>query len=110
MNQPKIFYVILMTLFLVSCGSRQDVVYFQDADLAAVSRSIENYNPTIRPDDMLTIVVSALDQDLARPFNLPAVSFVGPDGLINPTAQQTYLVDANGNIEFPVLGTLKLGG
>ena len=111
MKQLQLLMTILvLSLVLASCGSRRDVVYFQDADLAEVSKSINNYNPTIRPDDMLTIVVSALDQDLARPFNLPAVSFVGTTGQVNPTALQSYLVDANGNIEFPVLGTIKLGG
>jgi polysaccharide export outer membrane protein len=35
---------------------------------------------------------------------------MGEGGDIGRTTQQTYLVDVNGNIEFPVLGTLKLGG
>lgn len=110
MKLPKIFSLILITVLLVSCGSRQDVVYFQDIDNALLTKSIQNYNPLIKPDDMLTITVSALDYDAVRPFNLPAVSLVDVNGQINQAAQQSYLVDYNGNIEFPVLGTLKLSG
>ena len=74
------------------------------------SRPINEYIPVIRPDDMLTITVSALDQDAVRPFNLPAVSLLGEGGDIGRATQQTYLVDANGNIDFPVLGKLKIEG
>tara|TARA_R110002073_G_scaffold72537_1_gene177525 strand:+ start:530053 stop:530799 length:747 start_codon:yes stop_codon:yes gene_type:complete len=100
----------MLSVILSSCGSRQDIVYFQNIDNLGSSKSIINYNPLIRPDDQLTIIVTALDQDLARPFNLPAISFVGANGDIGRSTQQTYLVDADGNIEFPVLGQLKLAG
>ena len=110
MKLPKLIAIVCLTLTIISCGSRQDVVYFQDIDNALLTKSIQNYNPLIKPDDMLTITVSALDYDAVRPFNLPAVSLVDANGQINQAAQQSYLVDYNGNIEFPVLGTLKLSG
>ncbi len=103
-----LFFGLLILLF--SCGSKQNIVYFQDVDLMGVSKSINTYNPIIRPDDMLTINVSALDQDAVRPFNLSAVTFVDGSGSLGRTAQQSYLVDSNGNIDFPVLGALKLAG
>ncbi len=115
-RMPKIFqlkkYLLFLSLsmLLFSCGSKKDIVYFQDVDLVGSSRSINNYIPTIRPDDMLTIVVSALDQDAVRPFNLASISFSTEDGGIGRAIQQNYLVDTNGNIDFPVLGTLKLAG
>ncbi len=99
-----------LSILLFSCGTKRDIVYFQDVDLMAVSKSINNYSPTIRPDDMLTIAVSALDQDAARPFNLPAITVVEEGGAVGRTTLQNYLVDPNGNIDFPVLGTLKLAG
>ena len=103
-----LFFMIIPILF--SCGTRKDVIYFQNVDEMAVSRPITNYSSVIQPDDMLTINVSALDYDAVRPFNLPAVSFIGEGGSIERSAQQYYLVDYNGNIEFPVLGTLKISG
>jgi len=106
----KLFIICLMLTILISCGSRQDIVYFQDADLAAISRPIENYSAIIKPDDALTITVSSLDSEGARPFNLTAVSYTDNIGDIGKTTLQSYLVDSNGNIDFPVLGTLKLAG
>jgi len=100
-----LFFSISM---LISCGSKRDIVYFQDVDSVGTSKSINNYISTIQPDDMLTIVVSALDQDAARPFNLTSVTY---DGFGTGRAtQQNYLVNSNGSIDFPVLGALKLEG
>ncbi len=109
-NLKRSLVIISAALFMLSCGSKQDIVYFQDADLASMSRPIKNYSPVIKPDDALTITVSALDVVSVRPFNLIAVAYAENDGEIGRTAMQSYLVDANGNIDFPVLGTLKLAG
>ena len=109
-NLKRYMSFMIVSFFLFSCGSKQDIVYFQDVDAVGSSRPINSYSPVIRSDDMLTITVSALDQDAVRPFNLNAVSFVGEAGAIGRTTQQTYLVDSDGNIDFPVLGTLKLAG
>ena len=105
----KLAFLVMLSGVL-SCGTRQDVVYFQNVDVNSASTSISNYSSTIKPADLLTITVSALDQDAVRPFNLRAVTFTDEDGNIGRSTIQTYLVDTNGNIEFPVLGTLKLAG
>ena len=115
-SNPKLLnlknHILLISFFilLISCGTKQDIVYFQDVDIVGSSNAIENYTPTIRTDDMLTITVSALDQDAARPFNLPMVAFSGDGADIGRATMQSYLVDSNGNIDFPVLGTIKLAG
>lgn len=109
-NKILSFISVLILVIVSSCASRSDIVYFQNVDENNNSVSLNSYSPTIRPDDILTITVSALDQDAARPFNLPTVAF-GTNGIqLGQQRQETYLVDTNGNIDFPVLGTLKLGG
>lgn len=102
--------MLALTATLFSCGSKKDIVYFQNIDLVGAKKSINKYTPTIKNDDMLTIIVSALDQDLARPFNLTTVSFAQNQNAYGRQTQQTYLVDSNGNIDFPVLGSVKLAG
>ncbi len=109
-SKMKLPLFIVAILLISSCGSRKDIEYFQNVDQIGSSKSITNYNPQIKPDDILTINVSALDLDAVRPFNLPATSFIREDGEIGRAAQQTYLVDKNGNINFPVLGPMKLAG
>ena len=107
----KIF--ILGLLFVAtSCVSRQELVYFQDEVLTDAQANFnKGFTIKFKPDDLLTIDVSSLDPEAARPFNLPAVSYnnsvIDAQGRLK---MQTYLVDLNGNIEFPVLGTVKIGG
>lgn len=106
----KLTAVLALTTTFFSCGSKKDIVYFQNIDLVGAKKSINKYTPTIKNDDMLTIIVSALDQDLARPFNLTTISFAQNQNAYGRQTQQTYLVDSNGNIDFPVLGSVKLAG
>lgn len=109
-NLKKGILIASLAIITYSCGSKQDIIYFQDADLAAISKSLENYSPIIKPDDALTITVSSLDVQGVRPFNLSVASYADADGNLGREVLQSYLVDANGNIDFPVLGTLKLAG
>jgi len=109
-NLKKHILIFTFLIFLISCGTKQDIVYFQDVDNVGSSMAINKYSPIIRTDDLLTITVSALDQDAARPFNLPMVAFSGDGADIGRATMQSFLVDTNGNIDFPVLGTIKLAG
>ncbi len=114
-NLLKLIYrtgIFGFIIILSSCASRQDLVYFQDEPLTdAYSDMNSDFQIRFKPDDLLTIDVSALEPEAAKPFNLPAVSYnssvISAQGTLK---MQTYLIDANGNIEFPVLGTIKIGG
>lgn len=64
----------------------------------------------IHNNDLLSITVSSLNPDATAIFNTPNTSLTATSS--NPstgTAVQTtgYLVNAEGNIQFPVLGTVK---
>lgn len=103
---------LCLIIFISSCASRQEVVYFQDEPITEATKSLNSdFEIRFKTDDLLTIDVSALDPEVARPFNLPAVSYNSSVVLAQGTLKmQTYLIDKEGNIEFPVLGTLNLGG
>ena len=103
---------ILAIITATSCASRKNIVYFQDEPLEEGLLTSEPTQLIYKPDDILTINVSALDPDTVRPFNLPAVSNNTTDLMTAQSGlqQQSYLVDYNGNIEFPVLGTIKVEG
>lgn len=104
----------LSLLFLCNaCASKQDVVYYQNIDEIPSQKNANSYEIKIRPDDLLSIIVSAEDPEIAVPFNLRTVSVVSPsrqDINNSQVTMQLYLVDSEGNIEFPVLGKLKVGG
>jgi polysaccharide export outer membrane protein len=104
---------LFLILLLFSCASRKDLVYYQGIDGISNQEKSSSYEIKLQPDDLLMIIVSAEDPEIAMPFNLNSVSVQNPGNLDVAIGQQTmqlYLVDASGSIEFPVLGKLKVGG
>ena len=104
---------ILFSILIFSCTSRKEVVYYQNLENLEDSSLSNSYEIKVQPDDLLSIIVSAEDPEIAIPFNLRTVSVVSPNGQKFVTGQETmqlYLVDALGFIDFPVLGKLKVSG
>lgn len=112
----SLFSCLIAAFLLASCQSYKKVPYFQDVDVVNQAKQQERlYDARIMPKDLLTIVVSCTNPELAVPFNLTVASNAGMavSSSSYVTAQptlQTYLVDNDGDINFPVLGELKLGG
>jgi polysaccharide export outer membrane protein len=105
--------LLFLVFLLFSCASRKDLVYYQDIDTLTQKEKSNSYEIKIQPDDLLMIIVSAEDPEIAIPFNLNTVSIPSSTNSTLATGQQTtqlYLVDTNGYIEFPVLGRLKVSG
>jgi len=96
--------LVISMMLLISCASREKIVYFQGNSTEFEQAS--NYTPTFQPDDQLLITVSALDFEATTPFN--QVSYYSQSQ--DPLRRQTYLIDKNGEIDYPVLGKLKLAG
>lgn len=91
---------------IFSCASKKDVVYFQDALEYETIVSDNSSDYKFKVDDVVGIHVSTLDPEASLPFNL----FKGAEeGGIRPE-QVDYIIDKEGNIDFPVLGSLKIDG
>jgi polysaccharide biosynthesis/export protein len=100
----KIFRILFLILILSlnSCVSKKKVLYLQGEQVN--SSNAVNYEPIIQNDDLLSIKILSSQTELSEPFNLSSMSSsIG-------NAQKGYLVDQNGEIEFPVLGKLKIAG
>lgn len=116
----KSYYTIslLSLLFvLAGCQSYKGVPYLQNIKQTKEvtgEGATSLYDARIMPKDLLTIVVSCPEEpELAEPFNLTVATPIGNSGNKALTTQpvlQQYLVDNMGNVDFPVLGTLLLGG
>jgi polysaccharide export outer membrane protein len=94
----------MILLLVTSCGSKKNIVYFQDEALEEGGVLFSQPKELIyKPDDILTINVSALDPDAVLPFNLTVPSSNVRNVLDIQSQQQlqTYLIDYDGNIEFP---------
>ena len=110
--------IIIFALCLISfqsCIVPKKVVYLKDMEPDKV------YNTTLVPplrvqkNDRLSIQITSKNPELAIPFNPDGgVYNVSSQGAVTnvPSANTNkgYLVDQDGNIEFPVLGTLNVEG
>ena len=110
----KKIYLMLMAMvamLLASCSSPKNVAYIQNSDSIDYSRSEVLYDARIMPKDILTITVNTVNPEASAPFNLFVSSELSANRSIGgQRALQTYLVDNKGCIEFPVIGTIKVGG
>ncbi len=102
----KFILALLALGILSSCGSKKDVVYFQDAGSFETLINKNTFTPKFKIDDLVSIHVSTLDPEASAPFNL----FRGAaEGGIRPE-QVDYLIDDQGEIDFPVIGKIKIAG
>ena len=102
----KVFVLTVSIVLLYSCASKKDVVYFQDASQFETIVSDNSNVNRFKVDDVVSINVSTLDPQASVPFNI----FKGSqEGGMRPE-QLDYIIDKNGDIDFPVLGSIKLLG
>lgn len=114
MKLKTLFIVALASLSLASCSSkRSPLTYFTDIDNGQYQNiPAGEYGVSIRPDDELYIVVTSFNPEATAPYNLPLANPATASDLIHNTTprQQTYIVDAAGNLNFPMLGTIHAEG
>ncbi|AOW11040.1 polysaccharide biosynthesis/export family protein [Flavobacterium gilvum] len=109
----KALCLLLFLFFCFSCGSKKEVVYYQNIDALNSQQNQNSYEIKIQPDDLLMIIVSADNPEVAIPFNLTSVAVSNTGKLDTTTGQltmQSYLVSRDGMIDFPVLGKIQVGG
>jgi polysaccharide export outer membrane protein len=110
--------VIGMGLFFASCGSYKKLSYLKEAQ--EKEKITANFHePKIMPNDILSITVNSTVAGAALDFNLSVLP-QNSNSLSNSIVQtqtttfsgtlQTYIVDKTGQINFPVLGSLSIGG
>ena len=117
--KKKSFIIIFsfVLFFLSSCTSKKKLDYLQNIESVALEASIKNAKSTIQPNDQLVILVTAKDMDVVKPFNqnfssgqilqysLPSNN--APAQSQTSASGPTYMVDSQGNIEFPVIGKIN---
>ena len=98
--------LVLSIILITSCGSKKDVVYFQNASSFETLVDKNSFTPKFKVDDLVSIYVSTLDNEASTPFNL----YRGvAEGAVRAEPVD-YLIDQQGEIDFPVIGKLKISG
>lgn len=98
-------------IFISSCSTRKEIVYFQDHERLTNMAAPEDFVAKIEINDVIRIDVSSMDEELAAPFqlNLNNQGAGGGAGSQN-SAMIGYLVNSQGYINFPVLGEIFVKG
>ena len=113
--KPTLKFVILaaVSALALGCTSSKQILYFQDIDDRTLGKLSNEYEAVIKKDDRLMIVVSGPDKTVTAPYNLTLgeMGTSGNSGAFNPEqATLAYLVDPEGNIDFPILGKIHVEG
>lgn len=99
----SILCAALISLSAVSCITPSRVNYLQDMHHGSQIELENAFQAKISPYDELDIRVFATSEELAKPFNISGGQLSGTTG-----RRGDYLVDYNGNIQFPVLGDIHV--
>ena len=95
----SIFFIAIITL-LASCKTVDKVNYMQDIK----TNDIINTTPKeirLLPGDKISIFVKSKDEVLTEHFNI---------SLPNMQKTLSYTIDPNGEVDFPMIGKIKLSG
>lgn len=114
MRSKLIAVLCVCLLMLTGCSSYKNVPYLQNPEVVNnLKDSLPMYDAKIMPKDLLTITVNTTDPEASAPFNLVVQSVLSQarsNSLTQQPALQQYLVNNDGEIDFPVLGRLNVGG
>ena len=104
--------VFSSAILFSGCMSTKYVSYFQNMDSVDISANKTLSEVHIKPNDELTILVSSVNSLAAEPFNMniSSGSYTSSIGSTASNSLYSYIVDKEGNINFPVVGKLNVLG
>lgn len=118
-----LFSILLLVSCKVKDNAQNDLNYMQNIEQVAIESSAKNSSNTIQKGDQLVILITAKDMDVVKPFNQSYSSSemiiqsnnanAGgnmPNQNIATVPGPVYIVDSNGNVDFPIIGTMSTTG
>ena len=112
MKKNSYFVLILLVALVTSCSAPKNVAYLWNSGEVDLSQSQFLYDAKIMPKDILTITVNTVNPEASATFNLTVSTTlnINSRSTYSQPVLQTYLVDNNGVIDYPVLGRISVGG
>jgi polysaccharide export outer membrane protein len=108
-----LFLSLTLILFASGCSDIKKATYFNDLNDQKLVAANTLPDPVIQQNDLLSITVSSLNPQASALFNAPNESTPQTNQATsygNNTLTVGYLVSLNGDIQFPVLGTIHVEG
>lgn len=108
-----LFFTLVLMVGVTSCATHRKIAYFQDLTPGVSTQEVAvPLEIKIQSEDKISILVNSKNPQLVELFNLPYVArqigTVGSSG--SSQGISGYTVDADGNIDFPVLGKIHIAG
>ena len=116
MNKNSLFALMSCILLCSACIVNKKIVLVEDMQTDTTYAAIDLPPIKVQKRDRLSIVVGAHSPELAAPFNQGGNTIAWDSGTIRSGGRSSneqekgYLVDEQGQIEFPILGSLKVEG
>lgn len=104
----KELFLLSAILFLLFSCKTPEVAYLQDMQDGRSTQVLHEMKIRVQPEDKLSIVVNSRDELLVKLFNLPGTT--GATATSQGPKSIGYAVGADGTIDFPVLGAVKVAG
>ena len=110
------FFFVVIVVFFASCSSQKKVPYnyIENARDTTINNAIQNYEPVIQKNDLLSIQVysnSTKPEISDALYNPPALSGAGASSsTAGSSGGSGYLVDIKGDIKFPRIGNIHAEG
>lgn len=112
----SLFATLLAVLMLTGCSETQNISYFQDYG-PGFSETVSQSKPiTFQPGDKLSIIVTSRNPQLSSLFTLSQGVMLSSGTTSNSRTTSSnqytvlYTIDSKGDIDFPVLGKIHVGG
>jgi polysaccharide export outer membrane protein len=109
--QCKYFPILIVLMAFFSCVDTRKATSFNSLTDSKIEYKVESLEPVLKKNDLLNILVSSINTEASNLYNLYTI-VNSPGSAISGTLQQTagYLVDQDGNLQFPMLGTIRAAG
>jgi polysaccharide export outer membrane protein len=103
---------LALVIFGSSCTVQKQLPYFHEVGDETVINKYPAVESAIQKGDLLSIIVTSLNPEASAMFNAPNESTPITSSATSGSNTLTvgYLVNQNGDIQFPILGTLHVAG
>ena len=112
-------FILSISILISSCKHYERIAYFKDSSDSSLPEAIQTHafkSPLIKPDDVLTITIQTIDNEVTSLLN-SGTSSTGIGGNVPVLGSATtgqasngYLVDREGRVELPFVGRVKIAG
>lgn len=100
---------LLLSLFIFSCATKKEILYFQDLENLDGKETNNTFEPIIENNDILHVALSSQSEAALSPF-LKDTGVASVNAANSNPGLRGYLVDNEGTIQFQVIGDVTVAG